>query len=162
MAYTSQIDFPTDTYGALTTLVPALVDALNKARMSRSTFDLLKVYLKQSTDTLNKSVKQDLEVFEHVELKLGAAQDMSSDDTTSVPSENTATETPVEPQTQVGEGNDITSEQKPATGPENSTSDEITPLPAISAAEEAEDAATAAEIAAAEAEVQASNVILKP
>lgn len=162
MAFSSPIDFPTDTYGELTNLVPALVDALNGARMSRSKFVLLKTYLKQATDTLNKSVLKDLENFEVVELRLGTSEDTPEETTVVVPQENTATENAQDASSQAVQGNDITAEQKPATAPENTVSDEIVPLPASTPAEEAEEAAAAAEIAQAESEVAQQDVILKP
>lgn len=159
MAYSSVIDFPSDTYGVLTDFTPVLVAALNKARMSRSTFELLQVQLKQATSTLNKSVKADLESFEKVELGLGIEEEPVVEATTPVPSENTPTETPVNASSPVGEGNDINQEQKPATDAKNSTADDLTPLPASTPEEDAQEASEAAEIAAAEAE---AGVILKP
>lgn len=160
MAHISMIDVPSDTYGEVSTLTRPLVDRLNHASMSRSTFDALSTLLTWALACMTQ-VEQDLHAHEVHTGVVSAPSTYVPETPVAGVNENEATETSVDASSLVGEGNPVGEDANPATGAANSS--EHVPLPAITPDEEAAEAAQDAEIAQAEADAaKTSTRIAKP
>lgn len=140
--HVSQIDAPSDMYGAVSAVSRPLIFMLNQAGMQRSTYEALHKLLVWSLAQLEDGIHADLIIHEHhtgVVREVLPAVELT---------ENQLPETPVEPQTPAEPSTPIAEEVKSIVGGANASVADAVPLTADMLDEDAEDAALEAQVEA--------------